>query len=295
MTAEPRSPEAGANEIAAAGRARRGRAYRTDVGQDPLGAHGARCGHDAGPPDAACALNGREDLVFAGQGGDHLDASALYRRYKLALRRAGLRDLRFHDLSHTFGTQVIANVAPDDDLSPTSTGTGSGRQRRAGRRRSGPPIGRRGRARLGDRGGDRSLTDLAGFPPQRHAQARTAGPPLGGNVRIPRDEPCDCGRGRQEPHLRVVARGVGGLGTVLRPVETSARGRWAPALNLTGVSTPRTAHVKRLRCVAANGPREPPSVATRAERKLSLIDLTPPSVPWARVESRRERSRTVGF
>ena len=52
-----------------------------------------------------------DDLVFPGQGGDHLDASALYRRYKLALRRAGLRDLRFHDLRHTFGTQVIATAS----------------------------------------------------------------------------------------------------------------------------------------------------------------------------------------
>lgn len=58
-------------------------------------------------PDVATTLarltqrehfTGDDDLVFPGQGGDHLDASALYRRYKLALRRAGLRDLRFHDL-----------------------------------------------------------------------------------------------------------------------------------------------------------------------------------------------------
>jgi integrase len=52
-----------------------------------------------------------DDLVFPGQGGAHLDASALYRRYKLALRRAGLRDLRFHDLRHTFGTQVIGTAS----------------------------------------------------------------------------------------------------------------------------------------------------------------------------------------
>jgi integrase len=48
-------------------------------------------------------------LVFPGTHGTYLDASALYRRYKAALRRAGLRDLRFHDLRHTFGTQVIGN------------------------------------------------------------------------------------------------------------------------------------------------------------------------------------------
>jgi integrase len=34
-----------------------------------------------------------------------------YRRYKLALKHAGLRDLRFHDLRHTFGTQVIATAS----------------------------------------------------------------------------------------------------------------------------------------------------------------------------------------
>jgi integrase len=50
-----------------------------------------------------------DDLVFPGILGDYLDASALYRRYKAALSRAGLRDLRFHDLRHTFGTQVISN------------------------------------------------------------------------------------------------------------------------------------------------------------------------------------------
>ncbi|MDP9346198.1 MAG: tyrosine-type recombinase/integrase [Actinomycetota bacterium] len=52
---------------------------------------------------------GDEDLVFPGAHDGYLDASALYRRYKLALIRAGLRDLRFHDLRHTFGTQVIGN------------------------------------------------------------------------------------------------------------------------------------------------------------------------------------------
>lgn len=39
-----------------------------------------------------------------------LDSSALRRRYKLALESAGLRSLRFHDLRHTFGTQMIAKV-----------------------------------------------------------------------------------------------------------------------------------------------------------------------------------------
>jgi integrase len=50
-----------------------------------------------------------DDLVFPGTAGRYLDASALYRRYKAALCRAGLPGLRFHDLRHTFGTQVIRN------------------------------------------------------------------------------------------------------------------------------------------------------------------------------------------
>jgi integrase len=57
------------------------------------------------------ANTGDDDLVFPGSAGGYLDGSALYRRYKLALRRAGLRDLRFHDLRHTFGTQVIATAS----------------------------------------------------------------------------------------------------------------------------------------------------------------------------------------
>jgi integrase len=50
-----------------------------------------------------------DDLVFPGIAGGYLDASALYRRYKATLKRAALRDLRFHDLRHTFGTQAIGN------------------------------------------------------------------------------------------------------------------------------------------------------------------------------------------
>ena len=70
-------------------------------------------------PDVATALAqlgrrrdwvGDDDLVFAGIGGDHLDGSALRRRYKDALVRAGLRPLRFHDLRHTFGTRMIAKA-----------------------------------------------------------------------------------------------------------------------------------------------------------------------------------------
>jgi integrase len=51
-----------------------------------------------------------DDLVFIGVAGSYLDASALRRRYKDALTRAGLRPLRFHDLRHTFGTRVISKA-----------------------------------------------------------------------------------------------------------------------------------------------------------------------------------------
>jgi integrase len=53
---------------------------------------------------------GEDDLVFAGNFGSYLDDSALRRRYKRALKRAGLRQLRFHDLRHTFGTRMIAKA-----------------------------------------------------------------------------------------------------------------------------------------------------------------------------------------
>jgi integrase len=70
-------------------------------------------------PDVATALArlvdrgawiGHDDLVFPGVAGGFLDASALARRYKTALKRAALRPLRFHDLRHTFGTRMIAKA-----------------------------------------------------------------------------------------------------------------------------------------------------------------------------------------
>jgi integrase len=70
-------------------------------------------------PDVATALarlskravsTGDDHLVFLGDFGEYLDGSALRRRYKAALVRAGLRKLRFHDLRHTFGTRMIAQA-----------------------------------------------------------------------------------------------------------------------------------------------------------------------------------------
>ena len=55
-------------------------------------------------------LTGEDDLVFVGDFGSFLDGSAMRRRYKAALARAGLRQLRFHDLRHTFGMRMIAKA-----------------------------------------------------------------------------------------------------------------------------------------------------------------------------------------
>jgi integrase len=54
-----------------------------------------------------------DDLVFPGITGAYLDASAPYRRFMAAARRAELRRLRFHDLRHTFGTTMAANPRVD--------------------------------------------------------------------------------------------------------------------------------------------------------------------------------------
>jgi integrase len=48
-----------------------------------------------------------EDLVFPSELGRFMDASSLRVRYKAALARAELRQLRFHDLRHTFGTLAV--------------------------------------------------------------------------------------------------------------------------------------------------------------------------------------------
>jgi len=50
---------------------------------------------------------GDQDLVFPGDTGRFQDATSLRVRYRAALKRAGLRPLRFHDLRHTFGTLAV--------------------------------------------------------------------------------------------------------------------------------------------------------------------------------------------
>jgi integrase len=53
------------------------------------------------------------DLVFAHpHSGRPLDRSRLLKRFKAALKRAGVREVRFHDLRHTFGTRMAAAGVP---------------------------------------------------------------------------------------------------------------------------------------------------------------------------------------
>ena len=62
---------------------------------------------------AQTPYNGDDDLVFAHPGvGTVLDPSKLRKRFLACARRAGLRPVRFHDLRHTFGTQMAAAGAP---------------------------------------------------------------------------------------------------------------------------------------------------------------------------------------
>jgi integrase len=56
---------------------------------------------------------GEHDLVFAHpHSGRPYDASKILKRFKAAMAAAGLRDARFHDLRHTFGTRMAAAGAP---------------------------------------------------------------------------------------------------------------------------------------------------------------------------------------
>jgi len=59
------------------------------------------------------AFQGDDDLVFPHpHTGRVLDHSALSRRYKKALKASGVRDVRFNDLRHTFGTRIAAAGVP---------------------------------------------------------------------------------------------------------------------------------------------------------------------------------------
>lgn len=54
-----------------------------------------------------------QDLVFAHpQTGKPIDRPRLPKRFKSAVRRAEVRDVRFHDLRHAFGTRTASQGVP---------------------------------------------------------------------------------------------------------------------------------------------------------------------------------------
>ncbi|MCB0862609.1 MAG: site-specific integrase [Solirubrobacterales bacterium] len=52
------------------------------------------------------------DLVFCSVAGGHLNPDHLRRRYRAAIKKAGLRPIRFHDLRHIFGSTAIRTLDP---------------------------------------------------------------------------------------------------------------------------------------------------------------------------------------
>ena len=80
---------------------------------EPRGPDGRSGGSRARAPLQRSAYTHDDDLVFCHpHTGRPYDASKIRVRFKAALKRAGLRDLRFHDLRHTYGTLMAAAGAP---------------------------------------------------------------------------------------------------------------------------------------------------------------------------------------
>lgn len=59
------------------------------------------------------SYTGADDLVFCHpETGGPFDSSKMRKRFKAAIKVAGVRSIRFHDLRHTFGTRMAAAGAP---------------------------------------------------------------------------------------------------------------------------------------------------------------------------------------
>lgn len=101
----------------AAGRVRVRRNYVRGHWGQPKSRHGVRSVPMAAALEAALkrhfarsAHRGPDDLVFGHPiTGEVLGFSAVGRRFKKALKAAGVREFRFHDLRHTFGTRMAAS------------------------------------------------------------------------------------------------------------------------------------------------------------------------------------------
>ena len=51
------------------------------------------------------------EKVFGEKGGERLQPANLEYNFRQAVKRAGLKDLRFHDLRHTFATRLVRSGA----------------------------------------------------------------------------------------------------------------------------------------------------------------------------------------
>ena len=52
------------------------------------------------------------DLVFPTKLGKYQDSSNVRKRFKKALKKAGIKDIKFHALRHTFATRLFENNVP---------------------------------------------------------------------------------------------------------------------------------------------------------------------------------------
>ena len=74
---------------------------------------GARVAAELDALSQVTAYGADSDLVFGHPSlGKPLDRSKLLKRFKGALATAGVREVRFHDLRHTFGTRIAARGIP---------------------------------------------------------------------------------------------------------------------------------------------------------------------------------------